>query len=148
MEIIYPELIVECKDIKNEGKFPLKYCRKNGFSPEFVLKNLSKNGKTITIIFNDLDQPMNHWIFWNIPMMEIIPEKIHDEKIIKNLGNAIQKSRNKGPNLPKGIIHKYQFNIYVLDCELKIKNTIKRNEIIEVMEEHILQYGYINGYFE
>jgi Raf kinase inhibitor-like YbhB/YbcL family protein len=148
MENNYPELVVKCKDLENGEIFPIKYTRKLGFSPEFTLKNLFPNGKSITIIFDDLDQPMNHWMIWNIPILNIIPENIPDDKILTNLENAKQKSRYKGPNPPKGIKHEYKFNIYVLDCELKIKNNSKRIELIEAMEGHIIQYGFINGFFE
>jgi Raf kinase inhibitor-like YbhB/YbcL family protein len=144
----YPELIVNCKDLQNEGMFPQKYTRKYGFSPEFTFENLFQYGKTIVIIFDDLDQPMNHWMIWNIQIMNVIPENIPDEKILPNLGNAKQKSRYKGPNPPKGVKHKYQFNVYVLDCELNIKNNSKKIELIEAMQSHIIQYGFINGYFE
>jgi Raf kinase inhibitor-like YbhB/YbcL family protein len=148
MENNFPELLVECKDLRNGETFPQKYTRKYGFSPEFTFKNLLQNGKTIVIIFDDLDQPMNHWMIWNIPIINIIPENIPDDKILPKLGNAKQKSRYKGPNPPKGVKHKYQFNIYVLNCELEIKNNSKELELVEAMEGHIIQYGFINGYFE
>jgi Raf kinase inhibitor-like YbhB/YbcL family protein len=148
MENIYPELIVKCKDLINGEIFPEKYTRKYGFSPEFTFENLKQNGKTIAIIFDDLDEQMNHWMIWNIPIINVIPENIPDAKILSELGNARQKSRYKGPNPPKGIKHKYQFNVYVLDCELKIKNSAKKTELIGAIEGHIIQYGCINGYFE
>jgi len=127
----YPELIVKCKDLQNGGLFPQKYTRKYGFSPEFSFENLFQNGKTIVIIFDDLDQSMNHWMIWNIPIMNLIPENIPDDEVLRNLGNAVQKSRYKGPNPPKGKRHIYQFNVYVLDCELKIKNNVKKMNLLK-----------------
>jgi len=143
-----PELIIECNGLKNGGTFPLKNThRGEEISPEFILKNLTPNGKTIAIIFDDMDQPMNHWIIWNIPLMEIIPENIPEDKILPKFKNARQRSKYRGPNPPKGIKHKYQFNIYILDCELKSKN-YSTNQLKVAMEGHIIQYGFINGYFE
>ena len=148
MDSNIPELIVECNQLKNGGTFPLKNThRGEEISPEFILKNLTPNGKTIAIIFDDMDQPMNHWIIWNIPLMEIIPENIPKEKILPKFGNARQRSQYRGPNPPKGVKHKYQFNIYILDCELNSKN-FSTNQLKEAMEGHIIQYGFINGYFE
>ena len=148
MENNYPELIVECKDLKNGATFPIKYThRGEEVSPEFILKNLSMNGKTITIIFDDLDHPMNHWIIWNLPAMDIIPGKLPENKILTNFGNCRQRSKYRGPNPPKGIKHKYQFDFYVLDCELK-KINYSKNELIKAMEEHVIQYGFVFGYFE
>ena len=136
MNNIFPELQIEYNDLKNGEKLPLRYThRGEEISPEFILKNLTTKGKTITIIFDDLDHLMNHWIIWNIPAMDIIPGNLPGDKILSNLGNAVQRNKYRGPNPPKGIRHKYQFNIYVLDCELKGKNCSK-NKLIEAMEGH------------
>ena len=148
MSIIYPDLQIECNNLKNGETFPLQYThRGEEISPEFILNNLTAEGKTIAIIFDGLDQPMNHWIIWNIPAMEFIPGSLPEDKLLPNLGNAIQRSKYRGPNPQKGIRHKYQFNIYVLDFELKGKNYSKNN-LIEALEGHILQYGFLYGFFE
>lgn len=143
------ELLVECNGIKNGEIIPKKYThRGEEISPEFILKNLSPMGKSISIIFDDLDQHTNHWIIWNIPAINIIPENLPKDKILSDLGSAIQKSRYKGPNPPKGIRHKYQFSIYVLDSALNIKNNSSKMELERAMEGHIIQYGFINGFYE
>jgi Raf kinase inhibitor-like YbhB/YbcL family protein len=154
----YPELIVECNDFKGGEKIPLKHTgRGNDFSPEFILKNLSLNGKTIAILFDDIDHPLfknySHWVIWNIPLTDIIPGNIPEGKILPNLGNAMQgigygRYKYKGPKPPFNWSHKYQFNIYVLDCELNIKNNSHKKQLLQAMEGHIIQYGFINGYFE
>jgi Raf kinase inhibitor-like YbhB/YbcL family protein len=145
----YPELIVESKDFTNEDTIHIKHTHKGDeISPEFFLKNLSPIGKSIAIIFDDLDQPMNHWIIWNIPPIGIIPGNLPEDKILPNLGNAKQRSRYRGPNPPKGITHKYQFSIYILDCELLININSNKKQLLKAMEGHILQYGFINCYYE
>ena len=145
----YCELIIECNELHNGETFPVKYTHRGGdVSPEFKLKNLNKNGKTIVIIFDDLDKPMNHWIIWNLPLMDIIPENNPKENILENIGNAKQKRQYRGPNPPLGIKHKYQFNIYVLDCELNLENNVNKKELVKAMEGHIIQYGFIYGYYE
>jgi Raf kinase inhibitor-like YbhB/YbcL family protein len=149
MENIYPELIVNCSDLRDGDTFPIKYThRGEEISPKFVLENLSPNGKTIAIIFDDLDQPMHHWRIWNIPKIDIIPENLPDDKIVSDFGSKIPKNKYRGPNPPKGIRHKYQFNIYVLDCELALKNNSNKNQLVKAMEGHIIQYGFIYGYYE
>ncbi len=143
------ELIIECKDLQNGGIFPQKYThRGEEISPEFILKNVSSKGKTISIIFDDIDQAMNHWMIWNIPAVNIIPGNLAKDKRLSNLGNAVQKSRYRGPNPPKGIRHKYQFNLYVLDCEITIKSKANKEELEKAMENHIIQYGCLYGYYE
>jgi Raf kinase inhibitor-like YbhB/YbcL family protein len=154
----YLELIIECNSLQNGKIIPLKYTgRGDDVSPEFILKNLSSNGKTIAIIFDDMSHPIfgifNHWIIWNIPIMDIIPGNIPDGKILPDLGNARQgigygRYKYRGPKPPKGTQHKYQFNFYVLDCEININNNSRKKHLLQAMEGHIIQYGYINGYFE
>jgi Raf kinase inhibitor-like YbhB/YbcL family protein len=149
METIYKELIVRCRDLRNGDTFPIKYThRGDEISPEFILKNLSQSGKTIAIIFDDLDHPMHHWRIWNIPAISIIPENLLGDKILSDLGSKVPNNKYRGPNPPKGIRHKYQFNIYVLDCELIIKNNSNKKQLVKSMEGHIIQYGSIYGYYE
>lgn len=63
-------------------------------SPDFRLHNLSKKAVSIAIIMDDLDIPFlpayNHWLIWNIPAMQEIPEKIPHGPEIPGLGNARQ----------------------------------------------------------
>jgi Raf kinase inhibitor-like YbhB/YbcL family protein len=153
----YNELIVECTDLHNGDIFKEKYTGKGiDVSPEFTLKNLSQDVKTIAIILDDITFSffsINHWIIWNIPSMKIIPGNIPEGKILSNLENAMQgigygRHRYKGPMPLKGMRNKYQFNIYVLDCELKIKYNSHKKQLVKAMDGHIIQYGIINGYFK
>ena len=149
MDDDYSKIIIECKELHNGSIFPIKYTHKGGdVSPEFMLKNMSQDGKTIAIVFDDLDKPINHWIIWNIPIMKIIPENVSNDNNLINSGNVKQKRQYRGPNPPKGIRHKYQFNIYILDHELNLETKIAKKELVKAMEGHIIQYGFVYGYFE
>jgi len=148
MENIYPELIIECDGFTNGDTFPIKYThRGEEQSPEFHLKNLSVNAKSITIIFDDL-QAMNHWNIWNIPPLDIIPGNLPGDKDLAILGNAKQRTKYRGPNPPKGVEHKYQFSFFVLDCELKVGGNANKQQLIKAMQGHIVQYGFLCGFFE
>jgi phosphatidylethanolamine-binding protein (PEBP) family uncharacterized protein len=79
-------------------------------------------------------------------------KNIPEGKILPELGNAMQgvgygRFKYRGPKPPKGTQHKYYFNIYILDCELTIKNSRKK-QVVKAMKGHIIQYGFIDGYFE
>lgn len=78
-------------------------------SPDFRLHKLSKKAVSIAIIMDDLDIPFlpayNHWLIWNIPAMQEIPEKIPHGPEIPGLGNARQgiaygKNKYRGPKQP------------------------------------------------
>jgi Raf kinase inhibitor-like YbhB/YbcL family protein len=147
LENLDPTLIIECDDFQNGGNFPLKYThRGEEVSPKFFLKDVSPLGKTIAIIFDDVDQPMLYWRIWNIPAAEIIPENL--PKNISDAENAIPKNVYRGPNPPKGVRHQYQFNFFVLDCVLLITHNANKKQLEKAMEGHVVQYGFINGYFE
>jgi len=154
------ELIVTCKDFKNNEFIPKKH---TGFgqdiSPEFQLGNLTPQAVSIVITMDDLDIPcmksLNHWVIWNIPRMETIPENIPYGTPVISLGNAIQgnaygKNRYRGPKQPFFIksAHRYVFELYVLDCTLSLPMTASKKDVIQAMQGHIMQYGNILGLYQ
>lgn len=149
-------LEVECIRMDNGGKFPVEYTgRGQDVSPEFVIKNLSPNAKTLAITLEDLSHPIKnftHWLIWNIPAADRIMGKIPAGRTVPALGKACQGigygfHRYAGPKPPKGKKHIYRFTIYSLDCEMDISpNSMKRN-FLKKAEKHILQKGSIVGEF-
>lgn len=147
----------ECIGMSDRNKFPIEYTgRGQDISPEFVIKNLSPNAKTLAIILEDLSHPIKnftHWIIWNISATDKIEKEIPIGKTVPALGNAHQGigyglHRYAGPKPPKGKKHIYRFTIYSLDCEMNISaNSMKRN-FLKKSEKHILQKGSIIGEFE
>lgn len=153
MEIISPSFI-------NNGYMPKKH---TGFdadiSPEFQLLNLSDNVVSIAIIMDDLDIPLrkalNHWLIWNIPKTDKIPENIPYGSSVSLLNNAIQgvaygRNRYRGPKQPVFVrnTHRYIFNFYALDCFLNLDSHAKKKDLIEAMSGHIIQQGSITGKYK
>ncbi|MDD3394622.1 MAG: YbhB/YbcL family Raf kinase inhibitor-like protein [Clostridia bacterium] len=153
MKIISPSF-------ENDGYMPKKH---TGFdadiSPAFQLLNLNVDTISIAIIMDDLDIPLikayNHWLIWNIPKTERIPENIPYGSVVPSLDNAIQGSgygahRYRGPKQPVFIrnTHRYLFHFYALDCFLNIDTTAKKKDLLEAMEGHILQKGWITGKYK
>ncbi len=148
----------ECVGLVNGDRFPVEYTgRGEDKSPKFILHNLSQEAKTIAIIMDDIKHHIfgtyNHWVIWNIPAQEIIPEAIPHGKTIPSLGDACQgigygRHKYAGPKPPKGKQHVYKFTIYVLDSSISLKNRAKKRHLLQAMEGHILQQGEITGVFE
>lgn len=147
----------DCVGINDGVKFDLEYTgRGKDISPEFVIKNLSPNAKTIIITLEDLSHPIKeftHWIIWNIPAIDKIPKAISAGKQVASLGGAVQGigygfHRYAGPKPPKGKSHKYCFTIYVLDCQLDLKAFSTKKKVLKEAHDHIVQQGKICGYFE
>jgi Raf kinase inhibitor-like YbhB/YbcL family protein len=137
--------------------------RNTGFgedkSPELRLINLDSAAASIAVVMDDLDIPfaesLNHWVIWNIPPVDVIPENIPYGPIVKSLGNAVQgvgygKNRYRGPKQPVFVrnVHRYRFRVYALDSTLDLKPSAKKNELIKAMEGHIIQQGEIVGRYK
>ena len=147
----------ECVGMDNGGKFPIEYTgRGQDISPEFIIKNLSSDAKTLAITLEDISHPIKnftHWLIWNIPAADRIKGDIPTGRIVPALGNACQGigygiHRYAGPKPPKGKKHTYRFTVYSLDCEMNIStNSMKRN-FLKKAEKHIIQKGSIVGDFE
>ena len=147
----------ECIGMDGGSKFPIEYTgRGQDISPEFIIKNLSPNAKTLAVTLEDLSHPIKdftHWVIWNIPATDRIKKNIPAGKTVPMLGNARQGigygfHRYAGPKPPKGKKHTYRFTVYSLDCEINISaNSMKRN-FLKKAGRHIIQKGSIVGEFE
>jgi Raf kinase inhibitor-like YbhB/YbcL family protein len=159
-ENTFDKLILKSSAFEHNGYIPEKYTgRGEDISPQIDISGISSNAKSIAIIMNDLDNPIikdfNHWIIWNIPVQKIIPENIQYGEIVEILGGAIQgiaygKHKYKGPKPPRFSknAHRYQFNVYALDCMLDLANNSKKRELLKAMDGHIIQCGSITGLYK
>jgi Raf kinase inhibitor-like YbhB/YbcL family protein len=155
-ENTFDKLVLKSNAFEHNGFIPEKYTGKGeDLSPELTINGISSSAKSIVIIMDDLDniqftRAFNHWIIWNIPIQEIIPEGIPSGKVVETLGGAIQgigygKHKYRGPNPPFFIRnpHRYKFNVYVLDCTLELDSNSKKKDLIKAIDTHIIQYGSI-----
>ena len=150
-------LIVTSPAFENEAVIPIQYTgRGEDISPELSLSAIDERAKSLAVIMDDMGHPIpayNHWIIWNIPVMETIPENIAYGAYVAKLGGAVQgcgygKNRYRGPKPPFNWLHLYQFNVYVLDCLLDLSPRARKRDLISAMHGHILQEGALTGYFQ
>ena len=149
-------LIFECGIMKNEETFPVENTgRGENLSPEFVMKNLSPNAKTLIITLEDLSHPIKnftHWVIWNIPAASIIKKAIPKGKSVSGMG-AVQgvaygMHRYAGPKPPHGKTHKYRITVYALDCSIDLSAIKRKKHFLKKAENHILQKGSLEYKFE
>lgn len=153
-------LIITSTSFDNNSIIPKKH---TGFgedvSPPFAISGLSKDAVSIAIVMDDLDIPFikafNHWLIWNIPAVNEIPENIPHGKTVTALGNAKQgigygHNRYRGPKQPFFVRnrHRYIFHIYALDCFLNLSPNSKKRDFITAANGHIIQYGQITGIYK
>ena len=146
------EFAVKTSAFEQEGLIPIKHTGyDDDVSPEIQLFNIDERAKSIAIIMDDMGHPIpayNHWVIWNIPVMQIIPENIPHGKVVECLSGAVQergygKHRYRGPKPPFNWSHLYQFNVYVLDSMLDLSPSSKKRDLISAMKDHILQQAVL-----
>lgn len=156
MDFPQENIIITSSAFEDGGTMPIKYTGKGeDISPGLELSEVSSEAISVAVIMDDLDHPFgiyNHWVIWNLPVKEVIPEGIEHGAIVNSLNGAVQgkgygKHQYKGPNPPFGT-HRYQFHVFVLDCKLELDNNSAKKDLMKSIEGHILQYGSITGKFK
>lgn len=124
-------------------------------SPALCLEGLQPEAKSLAIVLDDLDHPMpayNHWVIWNLPVLQEIPEHIPQGETVNTLSGAVQgrgygKHRYRGPKPPFRWSHRYRFAVYALDTQLSLPATARKREVLRAMQGHILQQGELIGHY-
>lgn len=144
---------------EDSGAIPQRHTRRGeDISPEINVEGLSPKAKSIAIVMVDLDFPpilgkFSHWVAWNIPVVEKIPEGIPKGEQIDDLGgmmqgNAFGKHSYGGPKPPKGAKHRYRFTVYVLDTMINLPADSDKKGLLQAIDGHVLQYGVLVGVYE
>lgn len=151
---------VYCKSFENNGMIPKKH---TGFgedlSPELILSDVPKETVTLAIILDDLDVPWkrnyNHWLAWNIPNVEKIPEGLPkgikiDQPIKACQGIGWGKNCYRGPKPPFFLkkAHRYVFYVYALDTELALPANSKKKVLVDAIHGHILAETKLTGLYK
>ena len=159
MEAANMELLTVKSNAFAEGSLiPIRYTARGAdLSPDFELAGIAENAKSIAITCDDASHPLfpnyNHWLIWNIPVQEVIPEGIPRGATVDRLGGAIQglaygRNRYKGPKPPLKALHTYVFTVYVLDCKMDLGANARKRDLMNRMEGHILQQATLSGKFK
>lgn len=114
---------------------------------------------SFAIVMDDLDVPFRdhftHWVIWNIPKTEVVPEGIPGGERVVGLSNAVQgnawgKHIYRGPKQPFFIKkeHRYVFYVYALDCMLKLTGEAGKKELSNAMKGHVLAESTLLGRYK
>ena len=124
-------------------------------SPALHLEGLDPQAQSLVLLLDDLDHPIpaySHWVLWNLPAEEEIPEDIvHGEKVPgipeARQGYGYGKHRYRGPKPPFHWSHRYRFTVYALDTLLDLPATARKRDVLRAMRGHILQQGELVGHY-
>ncbi len=140
---------------ENMSEIPQKYtCDGQDVSPPLHIRNIPAKAKSLVIICEDPDAPrgtFTHWIIYNVPPEEEIPEGIPHGKIIEEPFHAVQlrndfgKFGYNGPCPPFGK-HRYFFKVYALDTKLE-EDIETKKELLEKMKNHVIAAGELVGVY-
>lgn len=131
--------------------------RGSDLSPEMRLSGIEEAAVCLAITLDDVDHPLfpgyNHWIIWNVPVMETIPAAIPKGEHPQTLSPAVQglaygKHCYKGPKPPLHWLHRYRYTVYALDSMLSIPPESDRETFLKAAEGHILQKAVYSGKYQ
>jgi len=136
---------------KNRGEIPTTHsCDGENVSPPLEISEVPENAVSLVLMIDDPDAPGGkfiHWLFWNLkPVAQEIKKNSKPENAIEGV-NELGKHGFIGFCPPTGT-HVYLFKLYALDILLPADPTLNKDQIRELMEDHILERVILRGYYE
>ncbi len=140
------------------GIIPTRHTgRGEDLSPPFTAKGIPEGSVSLSILLEDTSHPLfrdfPHWLIWNLPVAEHIPEGIAPGGAVEVLGctasqgTAYGPRRYAGPKPPRWRRHLYRFTLLALDCRLELPPSTGKRRFLEMAEEHILERATLSGWF-
>ena len=134
---------------------PKQYtCDGKNVSPPLSWTDIPEGTKSLALICDDPDAPGRtwvHWVLFNLPAEAAgIPEQVPPAGTLENGArqgiNDFRRIGYGGP-CPPGGTHRYYFKLYALDSFLESDPGITKNELLEIMDTHILVETELMGRF-
>jgi len=131
---------------EEEGMIPKKYtCDAEDISPPLIWESVPEGTKSLAIICDDPDAPMGtwvHWVLYNLPPnTKELQENVSSTETLENGAkhgtNDFGDVGYRGP-CPPGGTHRYFFKLYALDTVLNLEAGIKKADLLNAMEGHII----------
>jgi len=150
------QIQITSPSFENGGNIPSRFtCDSRDMSPELSWSEVPDNTKSFALICDDPDAPAGtwvHWILYNIPEDE---RKLSENFMVNKYGkgkikagmNDFKKLDYGGPCPPSGV-HRYFFRIYALDTVLNIDEGIKKRDLLECMDGHVIGKGELVGKYK
>ena len=140
------------------GIIPTRHTgRGEDLSPPFTAKGIPEGSVSLSILLEDTSHPLfrdfPHWLIWNLPVAEHIPEGIAPGGAVEVLGctasqgTAYGPRRYAGPKPPRWRRRLYRYTLLARDCRLELPPSTGKRRFLEVAEEHILERATLSGWF-
>ena len=135
-------------------------CRGKEVSPALRWENTQSTAESYVVLATDYDVPtpafpiynLSHWVVYNLPpSVRSLPEGVTAEQMQLLSGkvgkNGVGDAKFIGPCPPIGR-HAYVFRVYALDQMLSFTDPPGKQNVLDAMRGHILNYGELTGYFK
>jgi Raf kinase inhibitor-like YbhB/YbcL family protein len=141
-------LIVSSIAFEHGSAIPVQYsCEGAGINPPLHIENIPRGTQSLAIIAEDPDTAkgvFDHWIAWNIPVMNHIAEN----SVPGTSGiNSSGKTGYHPPCPPDGS-HRYFFYVFALDTELPLTAGAGKKDLQDAMKDHVLASGTLMGRYQ
>ncbi|MFW6112342.1 MAG: YbhB/YbcL family Raf kinase inhibitor-like protein [Chloroflexota bacterium] len=135
---------------------PKYTCKGQGISPPLRWENPPEYSETFALIADAPDAPggvFTHWVVFNLPASTYeLPAAIPAQEALP--GGALQGKNDfgrigyGGPCPPPGPAPHYRFTLYALDKALDLKAGARREDVVDMMQGHILAQAQLTGTYK
>ena len=143
-----PTMRLTSPEFEQNSMIPAKFtCDGEDINPALNIEEIPQETKSLALIVDDPDAPMGTWVHWvvfNIP----VTSQIQEHSVPGRQGlNDFRKKDYGGPCPPSGT-HRYFFKLYALDIELDLEEGVRKRDVEEAMEGHILAQAELIGLYK
>lgn len=139
----------------NLGNIPVIYtCDGENISPPLSWKNPPEKTQSFLLIVYNPDAPWGtyyNWILYNIPKKrQFLEEKANKKLPSEDIRMGKTSSGDviyRGPCPPNAAIHHYIFKLYALNTTLDIPPGTEAEEILNIIQNHILGEAELVGIY-
>jgi Raf kinase inhibitor-like YbhB/YbcL family protein len=123
-----------------------------GAPPALSFSAVPEAAQSLVVLCEDPDapqlEPFLHWSVYGIPSSDssVDAQKQHDYRLGKNSRSELGYTPAAPP--PGHGPHHYHFQVFALDVPIELAPGAEREELLEVMTDHVLAWGEIVGTYE
>lgn len=142
------------KAFNHMTKIPRRFtCQGLDISPQLEILDVPEHTKSFVLIVDDPDVPLTirkdgmwvHWVLYNLSSDTL---NFSEGTKIGTAGvNTSGKEEYMGP-CPPDREHRYFFKLYALDIETNFKAGLSKEEILEKIKGHVIEYVELIGLYE
>jgi len=150
-----PKLVLKTTAFEPGGIIPKQFtCSGADVSPALSWSDPPSGTQSFALIVDDPDAPMGtfvHWVVYNLPASaRQLPQGVPKRETAaggKQGQNDFPKTGYGGPCPPPGKPHRYSFRLYALDTTLNLAPPVRRADVDQAMQGHVLAKAELMGKF-